>query len=134
MPTKFFNSSGNINHRNRSKTCPKSTKNSQSMMFRECDMTIFRRYFYITAYVSEEQKCCRKKYRKISVTLRQVSALSHVMQVFDGINAFRLSQFPCVSPHLGCPNHYTKQCEQYIFIISHNHTSVYYANMYYHNF
>ena len=32
---------------------------------------------------------------------------------------FRLTHFPCGSPPLGGPTHYTKQCEQYIFIISH---------------
>ena len=44
------------------------------------------------------------------------------MQIFDKINPFLLTHFPCGSPLLGGPYHYMKQCEQYIFIISHDHT------------
>ena len=70
----IFNNSRNINHQNGSESCPKSTKNSQTKGFPQSDTTTFRGYFYITAYVSEKQKCRRKKYRKISVTVRLVSA------------------------------------------------------------
>ena len=71
--TIFYNSR-NINHQNGSESCPKSTKNSQTKGFPQSDTTTFRGYFYITAYVSEKQKCRRKKYRKTSVTVRLVSA------------------------------------------------------------
>ena len=70
----IFNNSGNINHQNGSESCPKSTKDSQTKGFPQSDTTTFRGYFHITAYVSEKQKCRRKKYRKISVTVRLVSA------------------------------------------------------------
>ena len=70
----IFNNSRNINHQNGSESCPKSTKNSQTKGFPQSDTTTFRGYFYITAYVSEKQKCRRKKYRKIFGTVRLVSA------------------------------------------------------------
>ena len=43
-------------------------------VFPESDTTTFRGYFYVTAYVSEKQKCRRKKYRKFFGTVRLVSA------------------------------------------------------------
>ena len=120
---KCFNNSGNINHKNDSKICPKvfkKIKNSQSKVFSESDTTTFCGYFYITAYVS-----------KIFGTLRLVSAWSHVTQLLDKVNPFLLTHFPCVSPLLGGPNRYTKQCEQYIFsfLMTSVYTSVYFANI-----
>ena len=72
--SQIFIKSGNINHQNGSETCPKSTKNSQTKGFPESDTTLFRPNFDVTAYVSEKQKCRRKKYRKIFLTVRLVSA------------------------------------------------------------
>ena len=72
--SQIFNNSRNINHQNGSETCPKSTKNSQTKGFPEADTTLFRLNFDVKAYVSEKQKCRRKKYRKIFLTVRLVSA------------------------------------------------------------
>ena len=95
----------------------------------ESDTTLSRPNFDVTAYVSEKQKCRRKKYRKI---------------FFDGGASFRIipcnatirqnerfpdKTFSCGNPLLGGRNHYTKQCEQYVSITSHDQISVYFANI-----
>ena len=126
---KIFLNNAKINHQNDSETCRKTTKNCKIKAFTVSDATSFRWNFYVTAYVSQKCICSRKKYQKKLVTLRLIFTQSHVTQLFDKIHPFRSTHFPCGVPLLGGPNYDTKQCVQYIFIISHDHTSVYFANI-----
>ena len=71
----IFNNFGNINHQIGSEICPKRTENSQTKGFPESDTTLFRTNFDVTAYLSEKQKCRRRKISK---------------NLFDGAASFRI--------------------------------------------